>query len=309
MVRLGITGQVDSFHSNCICSIVNGVTHLPSQTAGIFEKMPELAGYQISCVYDPANRDAAMDVASAFSIPHIASSPEEMAEMVDGVMILCEKNVTDHGKMAGFFLERRLPVYVDKPFAATVADAEEIVNCARRYETPVLSCSARRFDPLIVGGTALLRKEAKELFSAYVLSEWRYDIMLWYGVHAVDVLFAVLGPDVVAVHEMGDFRHRMMKLTYRNGLIAVVDLPYEIGVGTSVVVFGKRDGHNSYWYLGTGRTPLFFAGLIERFGSMIHSRCPPIPYAEMVHVIRVLNAAEQSLTERKEIKVDIGETG
>lgn len=306
MIKLGITGQVDSFHSNCICSIVNGVTRPPRQTWGVFQKMPELTGFCVDCVYDP-NREAAEDVAAAFSVPNVASSPEEMAAMVDGVLILCEKNVTDHGKMAPFFLERHVPVYVDKPFAATVEDALDIVWAARRFNTPVLSCSARRFDPLVVGGAALLRKESKGLFSAYVFSDWRYERMLWYGVHAVEVLFAVLGPDVVAVREMGDARHRMIRLTYRDGLVAVVDLPYEIGVGTSVVVFGKRDAHHPYWYLGTGRTQVFFVGLLERIGAMIQSGCSPVPYNEMVHVIRVLNAAEQSLAEGREIQVDIGE--
>ena len=257
MVRLGITGQVDSFHSNCICSIVNGVTRPPRQTWGVFQKMPELAGFRVNCVYDP-NREAAEDVAAAFSVPHVASSPQEMVGKVDGVLILCEKNVTDHGKMAPFFLERRLPVYVDKPFAATTEDALDIVGAAQRHGTPVLSCSARRFDPLIVGGTALLRKESKGLFSAYVFSDWRYERMLWYGVHAVDVLFAVLGADVVAVHEVGDARHRMIRMTYRDGLVAVVDLPY----GSHPTYLQQLAAKRRWTYI-SGREVLLFQGVAQ----------------------------------------------
>lgn len=304
MIKLGITGQVDSFHSNCICSIVNGVIHSPRKTWGVGEKMPELGGFRIEAIYSP-HSDVATDVAAAFSIPHITSSLEELAGIVDGVLILCEKDVTEHYKIASIFLERHVPVYIDKPLAETVEEALSVVRIAQKHGTPMLSCSARRFDPLIVEGTAILRKECHKPLSAYVFGDWRYTKMIWYGVHAIDVLFAVLGPDVVSVRDVGDIKHRILRLTYRNGLVAIVDLPYDIGVGTSVVVFGKRDAQHLYWYLGTGRTHVFFAGLLERIGCMIQSGIPPVSYAEMVHVIRVLNAAEQSLRENREIFVDM----
>jgi predicted dehydrogenase len=306
MIRLGVAGTLDSFHANCVCSLVNGVTRRPQQSWGVFGKMPELAGFTVNAVYDP-DRARAEDAAAAFSVPHVAGSPGEMAGLVDGVLIVCDKDQTDHYRLAPAFLERRLPVYVDKPFAGTAEEALGVVRVARRSGTPVLSCSARRFDPLIVGGAAILRKECTGLLAAYAFGDWRYEKMIWYGVHAVDVLFAVLGPDVVAVRETGDARHRMIRLAYRDGLVATVDLLYDAGTGTSVVVFGRGAAHNPHWVLGTGRTPVFFAALVERIGAMIQSGQPPVPYAEMVHVIRVLNAAEQSLAEGREIAVDMRE--
>lgn len=306
MIKLGVTGQVDCFHSNCICSLVNGVARQPKKTWGISEKRPELAGFQVAAVHDPV-RERAEDVAAAFAIPKVAGSVEELAGLVDAVLVLCERNVTDHWKLALPCLERRVPVYVDKPFAGTAEEARGVVRAALRCGTPVLSCSARRWDPAVVGGVALLRKESRGLQAAYVFGDWRYDKMLWYGVHAVDVLFAVLGPDVVAVRECGDARHRIMRLTYRDGLVALVDLPYDAGVGTSVVVFGKREAHPPCWCLASGPNAVFFSGLLDRIGAMIQSGRPPVPYEDMVHVIRVLGAAEQSLAEGREIKVDMHE--
>jgi predicted dehydrogenase len=306
-IRLGIAGQANSFHARCITSIINGVTRKSETGWGVFEKVPELASFGVSAVYDP-DRDVAETFAGSFGVPNVASSPEELADMVDGVCIVCEKNVTDHHRLAPPFLAKGVPTYVDKPFAATVAEAQGVVNEAIKQDTPVLSCSARRYCPNIVGGAALAKKEMPEVFSGHVLGDWRYETMLWYGVHAIDVLFAVLGPHVVAVHEIGNERDRRMKLTYRNGTVVMVELPYDLGVGTSVVLFGKRSSHHPVLTMGTGRTYVFFTHLIYHIGGMIASGEPPVPYAEMVHVIRVLNAAEESLAEGKEIQVEMGGT-
>jgi len=69
-------------------------------------------------------------------------------------------------------------------------------------------------------------------------------------------------------------------MTYRDGLVAMVEMPKDLGVGTSVVLFGRRECHGSLITFGTGKGPLFFAQLIYRIGSMVLSGQSPIPYPE-----------------------------
>ena len=303
-IRLGIAGDVDSFHGRCMASIVNGVKDSSVRGRGVFDRIPGLAGLEVAAVFDP-NQKTAETFVDEFGVANIANSVEELADMVDGVCILCDQDVMDHYKLGIDCLEHGIPTYIDKPFAATVAEAQSVVDVAVKCDVPVLSCSARRFDPLIVGGAALAKKELKTVRGAHLFGDWRYKNMIWYGVHAIDVLFAVLGSDIVAVHEVGNVTNRLMKLTYRNGLVVVVDLPYDIGTGTTITMFGDCNTHYPFVTVSTGRTPFFFEQLLYRIGGMIQSGISPVPYNEMTHVIRVLNAAEQSLQENREIKVDM----
>ena len=74
----------------------------------------------------------------------IVDSPERVAELSDAVMLESAdgrvhpeqfRRIAPYGK----------PVFIDKPLAVSVRDAEEILRLAERYRVPVMSGSALRF--------------------------------------------------------------------------------------------------------------------------------------------------------------------
>lgn len=85
------------------------------------------------------------------------------------------------------------PVFIDKPLAATLADAREIARLAKQANVAWFSSSALRFDSIVTSikqpnpiGVTTWGPGPTTPTHALELS--------WYGVHAVEMLFALMGP-------------------------------------------------------------------------------------------------------------------
>jgi len=72
-------------------------------------------------------------------------SIEEVCEKSDCIVILSPDNPENHLPYAKQVLPFGKPTYIDKPFAATVADAKQIAAIAKEYGTPFFSTSALRY--------------------------------------------------------------------------------------------------------------------------------------------------------------------
>lgn len=72
-------------------------------------------------------------------------SIREVCEKSDCIVILSPDNPENHLPYARQVLPFGKPTYIDKPFAATVADAKQIAAIAKEYGTPFFSTSALRY--------------------------------------------------------------------------------------------------------------------------------------------------------------------
>ena len=187
--RVGIIG-LDTSHS------VEFTKELNSATPD-----PEFLGYKIVAAYPQGSRDIESSVKR---IPGYTEEVKKLGvEIVDTLAALLEKVdvvllETNDGRP---HLEQALPVlkagktlFVDKPVAASLADALTIFAVAEHYRTPVFSASSLRYIP-----GARETKDGKignvlgaDTFSPCVLEKTHPDFY-WYGIHGVEVLFTVMG--------------------------------------------------------------------------------------------------------------------
>ena len=72
-------------------------------------------------------------------------SIEEVCEKSDVIVILSPDNPENHLPYAKIVLPYGKPTYIDKPFAHTKEDAEEMLALAQKYNTPFFSTSALRY--------------------------------------------------------------------------------------------------------------------------------------------------------------------
>jgi hypothetical protein len=105
-------------------------------------------GFKLTKVYDEDAR-AAAQIATAFGgRPKACHRLADAAEDVDLVFIANESgDGSDHLKLAAPGLQKGIPTFVDRPLARTVKDAQAMVRMAKRYKTPLLSCSHMRLLP------------------------------------------------------------------------------------------------------------------------------------------------------------------
>jgi predicted dehydrogenase len=130
----------------------------------------------------------------------ILDRPEELLapvkeQPIDAVMIEAADS-TLHLKRAMPFVEAGLPLFVDKPFAPSLAEARRMVQAAQRRGVALTSASALRYCPEVVD----VQRRAVELgpvlgVDAYTPATLhpRNPGLLHYGVHGVEMVYALMG--------------------------------------------------------------------------------------------------------------------
>lgn len=141
-----------------------------------------------------------------FGVP-LVEKPEEMLGKVDGMLIESQEGGR-HWLRARPFLQAGIPFFIDKPFTCGTEDARRIIEQASQKKVPVFSSSSLRFAEDVVAFGADKSHGAVIGALAYgpaSLHE-RNPGLFHYGIHAVEVLYTLMGPGcqrVVCTHEKG----------------------------------------------------------------------------------------------------------
>lgn len=124
MVRLGIVG----------CGYVTVLSHLPASLL-----TPQVA---ITALAD-LNLERAQEVAQQFYIPTATADYSELFGQVDGVIVAVPHN--HHARVTLDFLQRGIPVLVEKPMAMSVAECQQMIAAAAANNVALAVGQVRRF--------------------------------------------------------------------------------------------------------------------------------------------------------------------
>jgi predicted dehydrogenase len=131
----------------------------------------------------------------------IVEQPADLLGKVDAVLVESNEGAL-HASRAVPFLERGIPVFVDKPFAGSSEDARRMLEAAERGGTFVWSASSLRFahevQDVVRRGDELGAVLAVDAYSPAPLHP-RNPGLFHYGVHGVETLFALMGTGCTAV--------------------------------------------------------------------------------------------------------------
>jgi len=188
-LRVGIIG-LDTSHSTAFALALNGPD--AGDTYG---------NYKVVAAYPQGSLDikSSVDRIEGYTGQvkklgvEIVGSIEELLQKVDVVLL-----ETNDGRR---HLEQALPVlkagkrmFIDKPMAASLADAMAIFDAARKYNIPVFSASSLRY---IKGMEEIKKGEAGKVLGAETFSpspfEKTHPDFFWYGIHGVETLFTAMG--------------------------------------------------------------------------------------------------------------------
>lgn len=130
----------------------------------------------------------------------IVDSIETLLERVDVVMILSIDGRKHLEQVRPVFAAGK-PVFVDKPIAASLADAIEIFRLAEKHQVPCFSSSSLRFAKRtmdIHNDPRLGKVIGCDQYAPCTLEPHHPDFF-WYGIHGVEPLFTIMGPGCVSV--------------------------------------------------------------------------------------------------------------
>lgn len=221
----------------------------------------------------------------------IVDRPESLLDKVDAI---CIESVDGSVHLERFriFAESGMPIYVDKPFTCSLADALEIVELAEKYGTPLMSTSSLRY-----GVEILQVQEKKEEFGAVIGVDTyspaslhpRNPGLFHYGVHAVEPLFTLMGAGCVAVQAAV------------TGDVDVVTGYWNDGrIGT---VRGIRKGAAGYGFSAYCEKRIFqtsinantiYREMLKRITEMFETRQSPVDIRETLEITAFIEAAIHS---------------
>jgi hypothetical protein len=220
----------------------------------------------------------------------IVGSIEELCKKVDAVL-LESVDGRPHLSQVRPVLAAGKRVFIDKPFAASYAGANEIVSLSRESGTPFFSSSSLRFaDDL----QAMKRDEKLgALLGAFTYgpapTEPHHPDLFWYGIHAVEMLYTLMGPGCESVTRV-----------HADGADVVTGKWKDGRVGT---MRGIRDGKQDYGAVAFGTkanlaTPASmksdYRNLLVEIVKFFQTGAPPIPPEETLEIMAFMEAADLS---------------
>lgn len=221
----------------------------------------------------------------------LVDKPEEMISKVDGMLIESQQGGV-HYEKARPFLEAGIPCFIDKPLASTTADARKIVELADKKRTPIFSSSSLRFAPEVVQ----YQNAAAHGKVVGVLSHGPAGLhagnpgLFHYGIHAVELLYALMGPGCVQVSCTFEKGAEVVTGQWRDGRLAGVR-----GLRAGAASFGfLAFAEKGVQHVAVGTT-LIYRELLKKIVAFFETKKSPVALAETVEIIAFIEAALKSV--------------
>ena len=221
----------------------------------------------------------------------IVPAPEDLIGQIDAVMIEFQAGSV-HLQQARPFIEAGLPTYVDKPFACSTQDAQQLVALAKANNVPIFSSSSLRY------ATKIQQLHADAETAGRILGAMTYSPaslhphnpgLFNYGIHAVEPLYALMGPGCQEVW-----------CVYEADAEVVVGRWADERIGS---VRGTRAGSHAYGFTAWCENQVrsaeidsqyIYRELLKRIVQMFQTGQPPVPPNETVEIVAFIEAAMKS---------------
>ncbi len=250
--------------------------------------------------------------------------PEELVRESDVVHVehADTRKVLDLARPA---LEAGKPVFINRPFASSIADAEEIVRLARAHDAPLMCASSLEFQPEISEIKEFVREKGPvRAYSAYCPEPF----FTWMFPHVINFAHAAVGGGIDTAMFSGDFILEMGNISVKDGKFVDTDRPY--GHAVSVLTHKSRNGqppiigmnhigqapgpYNIYVYAyeesrnfvcgAELNVPNIFEPMFLTLNDFYVNRKPPRPYEAILEQHRALVATNLSRLAGKPVQLD-----
>jgi hypothetical protein len=211
-------------------------------------------------------------------------------------------------------LEAGKPVFINRPFASSIADAEEIVRLAKAYNAPLMCASSREFQPEV----AEIRKLAAEKGPVRVYETYCPEQhFTWMFPHLINYAHAMFGGGIESAYFTGAFNMDLGKW---------LDDKLPFGCSLLVLTWKSRNGqppliglNHIGTYAGARHVNVFAAAENRMFlidekniylpmylalNDFYSERKPPRPYEAILEEHRALAAANVSRLTGREVRLD-----
>lgn len=206
-----------------------------------------------------------------------------LLESVDGRIHLPQfKKIAPSGK----------PVFIDKPFTFSLADAKEIKKISEKSKTPVFSTSAVRYDNSLQ--KALKDNSGGDITGAFVYGPAPYEKampgLFWYGIHSAEMLFTALGKGIKSVRCIGNEEVDTVTGIWKDGRVGTLRGMRKGAEEFGAVLFREKQTQ----HITQDTEVLHYVVLIREIIKFFQTKISPVDLEETVEVMAFLEAANKS---------------
>ena len=145
--------------------------------------------------------ESALSVSQKAQIPNIVAEASALYDSVDAVMIV-HRHGQQHYPAALPFLERIIPVWIDKPITIDVSECRHLIQTASKNNTILAGGSTCKYCPDVL----TLQSECQRFLKKKDLISGSFNFpceinspyggIYFYGGHAIEILTTIFGSDI-----------------------------------------------------------------------------------------------------------------
>lgn len=281
MLRVGIVGAENS-HTVAIAKTIN------------IDK--KIKNCQVVCVWGETQQFAE-DAAERGEIETIVRRPADMVGKIDAAVV-DHRHGKYHLPAVEPLLEAKLPLFIDKPFCYRLDEGRKFLARAKKLGVPVTSFSVlplqRSFRKF---GKDLAELGAVKAVTSYGPCDIKsqYGGIFFYGIHQIDAILKLFGNNVKSVQVNKWKDGGTASLFYDDGFVATANLIKEGAHGFHMAAVCEG---------GVLSRPLtmdknaYLTGT-QTFTTMFRTGEEPLPHADLLAPVAVLEALENSVKSGK----------
>ena len=212
-------------------------------------------------------------------------SIEELSKNVDAILILSVDG-RPHLEQFRRTLAAKKPVFIDKPLAGSLKDGIEIARLSREHNVPVFSSSSLRYanHPEEIA-------KAGDLLSAFSFgpaeTEPHHPDLFWYGIHAVESLFTVMGTGCEKVVRTHTKNTDVVTGVWSGGRVGTMQGNRGSKAAYGVTVIGTKTAIKTGERAG-------YKPLAEAYLKFFQTGVSPVPIETTIEILAFMEAADES---------------
>lgn len=305
VIRVGIAGLSEgNGHPFSFAAIINGYSDTKFTEAGwpvILKYLRDapsgqdgIPGVRVTHAWTQ-DADITEMLCAATKIKNRSQNLIDMIEEIDA-LIIARDDWEEHFKMAKPFLERGIPVFVDKPLTLSVSELNYFSSFIESGK--LMSCSGFRY----ASELSNFDKIQLEIGEIRLISGTVVKDLEKYGIHmleAVSHFEGILGETVVITRNFSD--HESFSFKFDSGVSLNLDCLGEVNKVFHLSVYGEK----SCAHFDLLDNFSAFKSTLERFFEMVVTGEPAIDPQKTVQLMRLL-IASKNLTKGESTYLDLG---
>lgn len=217
-------------------------------------------------------------------------------ELVPDIATLCSKvdavliesvDGRPHLEQARQVIAAKKPFFIDKPLAATLEDAREIARLAKDAGIPWFTSSSLRWNE-VTANMSGRDAQAVTVWGPGPEHPTHQLDMSWYGIHAVEMLYAMMGTGCQEVTRTTGKDSDVVAGRWKDGRIGTVITLRPYGPFGAMVVKNQKVATSP---------PDFKTGyqqLVREIVKFLETKQSPVPEAETLEIFAFMDAAQRS---------------